>query len=65
MSLVDDRGLPFVDVTLSQYEADALMAELLVSKAAPGGQRRFGDWLRENASEIGKRYATEGRRSYR
>jgi len=58
-------GLAVGDVVLSRHEAEGLMAGLLVSKQAPGAQRRLGDWLSANASEIGRRYATAQRRSYR
>ena len=58
-------GLAVHDVILSRYEAEGLMAELLVSKDAPCGRRRFADWLSTNAGLIGRRFATEQRRPYR
>ena len=58
-------GLAVHDVMLSRYEAEGLMAELLVSKDAPCGRRRFADWLSTNAGLIGRRFATEQRRPYR
>ena len=58
-------GLAVRDVMLSRYEAEGLMADLLLSKDAPAGSRRFADWLSANASEIGRHFATERRRPFR
>jgi NADH dehydrogenase len=53
------------DVLLTRDELDGLMANLLVSKEAPLGQTRFTDWLRQNAAELGRTYASELDRHYR
>ena len=53
------------DVVLTRGEVDGLMANLLVSDAAPTGQTRLSDWLRQNAGSVGTRYASELKRHYR
>ena len=53
------------DVVLTQYEIEGLMAGLLVSDSVPTGRTRFSDWLAENASNLGRRYASELDRHYR
>lgn len=53
------------DVTLTWDEYRGLSAGLLVSGQAPTGRTRLGDWLRENADRVGKRYASELARHYR
>jgi len=58
-------GLLVGDVVLTQDEVDGLMAGLLVSEAPPTGCTRLSDWLEENASAVGSRYASELQRHYR
>jgi NADH dehydrogenase len=53
------------DVVLTRGEVDGLMANLLVSDAAPTGQTRLSDWLDQNADRVGTRYASELKRHYR
>lgn len=53
------------DVTLTWDEYRGLSAGLLVSAQPPSGRARLGDWLRENASRVGGRYASELERHYR
>jgi len=57
---------PFVgDVVLTPEEIDGLMANLLVSKEPPTGQTRFSEWLAQNQSILGVKYASELKRHYR
>ena len=57
---------PFIgDVVLTREEIEGLMANLLVSKHSATGQTRFSTWLDQNATVLGKRYASELRRHYR
>ena len=53
------------DVILTWNEVRGLMANLLVSDAAPTGETRFTQWVRENAAWLGRRYASEVARHYR
>jgi len=53
------------DVILTREEIQGLMANLLVSKQSPTGQTRFGEWLAQNASLLGTKYASELARHYR
>ncbi len=53
------------DVVLTADEVAGLMAGLLVSSAPPTGRTRLSDWLDENASTLGTRYASELQRHYR
>jgi uncharacterized protein YbjT (DUF2867 family) len=56
---------PFVgDVVLTREEIDGLMANLLVSKGPPTGQTRFSEWLAQNQSILGVKYASELKRHY-
>jgi uncharacterized protein YbjT (DUF2867 family) len=56
---------PFVgDVVLTREEIDGLMANLLVSKEPPTGQTRFSEWLAQNQSILGVKYASELKRHY-
>src|SRR3984893_9597728 len=49
---------PFVgDVILTRAEMEGLMANLLVSKQSATGQTRFSEWLAQNASILGTKYA--------
>jgi uncharacterized protein YbjT (DUF2867 family) len=57
---------PFVgDVVLTREEINGLMANLLVSKEPPTGQTRFSEWLAQNQSILGVKYASELKRHYR
>src|SRR5882762_4396069 len=57
---------PFVgDVVLTQEEIEGLMANLLVSKEPSTGKTRFSEWLAQNQSILGIKYASELKRHYR
>ena len=58
-------GAAVGDVILTREEIDGLMANLLVSNQSPTGWTRFSEWLKQNASELGNRYASELQRHYR
>ncbi len=53
------------DVILTREEIEGLMAGLLVSARPAQCQTRFSDWLRQNGSSIGVKYASELARHYR
>jgi NADH dehydrogenase len=53
------------DVVLTRDEVAGLSSNLLVSDQPPTGRTRLGDWLRENAEAVGRRYASELGRHYR
>jgi uncharacterized protein YbjT (DUF2867 family) len=53
------------DVVLTGEEIEGLMANLLVSKHPAAGHTRFGAWLAQNATVLGKRYSSELQRHYR
>jgi NADH dehydrogenase len=53
------------DVVVTKDELDGLMANLVVTDGPATGQRRLSDWLTENASTVGQRYASEVSRHYR
>ena len=53
------------DVTLTADEYDGLSAGLLVSRQPPVGRTRLEGWLRANAAQVGKGYASELERHYR
>jgi len=57
-------GLFAHDVILTRDEVSGLMANLLVSKQSPTGEKSLRAWLRENAETIGARYASELARHY-
>lgn len=52
-------GLAVRDVVLTAEEVRGLRDELLVSRGAPTCPTRLSEWLRENAGEMGRRYASE------
>jgi NADH dehydrogenase len=52
------------DVVLTPEEVEGLMANLLVSKESPRGKTAFKDWLEENKSTVGAKYASEIKRHY-
>jgi NADH dehydrogenase len=57
-------GAVLHDVLLTPDEVEGLMANLLVSGAAPTGSTRLTHWLAENAATVGVRYASELRRHF-
>jgi NADH dehydrogenase len=52
------------DVILTPEEVKGLMANLLVSKDPALGKTAFRDWLDDNKSTVGMRYASEIQRHY-
>ncbi len=52
------------DVILTPEEVDGLMANLLISKQPARGKTAFKDWLEQNKSIVGKKYASEIKRHY-
>jgi NADH dehydrogenase len=52
------------DVILTPEEVKGLMANLLVSKQPARGKTAFKDWLKENKSTVGTKYASELKRHY-
>jgi uncharacterized protein YbjT (DUF2867 family) len=53
------------DVLITRDEIAGLMANLLISQQAPSGHTHLGDWLTDNAQQVGMRYASELQRHYR
>jgi uncharacterized protein YbjT (DUF2867 family) len=47
------------DVMITREEIEGLMSNLLCVDAEPTGTTRLSDWIRENAAELGRRYASE------
>jgi len=64
-ALLGIAGLVVRDVVLTRDEIAGLMSDLLVSRSAPVGRRRFSDWLDEHAPDLGRTYASELSRHYR
>ncbi len=58
-------GLVVRDVVLTREEIQGLMANLLVSGAAPTGTTRLSEWLKKNAGSVATRYASELERHFR
>ena len=52
------------DVILTPEEVQGLMGNLLVSHQPARGKAAFRDWLEENKSTVGMKYASEIRRHY-
>lgn len=52
------------DVVITKDEIGGLMANLLVSKTPPTALTSFSQWLEQNASNIGQKYASELERHY-
>ncbi len=52
------------DVILTREEVEGLMANLLVSREPARGKTAFKDWLEQNKSTVGTKYASEIRRHY-
>jgi uncharacterized protein YbjT (DUF2867 family) len=63
--LLGVAGLVVRDVVLTGDEIRGLMSNLLVSRGAPAGRKRFSDWLDEHAPDLGRTYASELTRHYR
>jgi len=57
-------GLVLRDILLTRDEVHGLMDNLLVSTDPPNGQTSLSTWLKENAGQIGRRYASELKRHY-
>ena len=58
-------GLVLRDVVLTREEIDGLMSGHLASPNPPTATGRLTEWLRENRSTLGRRYASELSRHYR
>jgi NADH dehydrogenase len=52
------------DVLLTPEEVDGLMADLLVSKEPPRCKTSLRDWLEDNKSNVGAKYASELMKHY-
>ena len=52
------------DVVLTRDEMEGLMRELLISDQPPAGHTVFSAWVAENASLLGKHYASEIERHF-
>jgi uncharacterized protein YbjT (DUF2867 family) len=56
---------PFLgDVLITRDEIAGLMANLLISHEAPTGHTHLADWLKDNAQQVGMKYASELQRHY-
>lgn len=49
---------------MTKDELEGLMANLVVTDGPATGQRRLSDWLTDNASSVGRTYASEVSRHY-
>ena len=58
-------GLMKRDVVLTRDEVDGLMAGLLTSGAPPTGTTALSSWLKDNADDLGRSYASELNRHFR
>lgn len=58
-------GVFLRDVLLTADEVAGLTAGLLVTEGASTGATRLSDWLRANATTVGRQYASELERHYR
>ena len=58
-------GLIVKDVLLTRDEVDGLLSNLLVTASSATAPTKLSDWLRENASGVGSRYASELSRHYK
>jgi nucleoside-diphosphate-sugar epimerase len=52
------------DTLITRAELQGLMGNLLASTGPATGERRFGDWLHANASDLGGSYTSESRRNW-
>ncbi len=57
-------GLLVKDIVLTNEEIRGLMADLLVSDAAPTGKTSLREWVAQHAAEVGSSYASELQRHY-
>lgn len=62
--LANMLGLYYRDVLITREEYLGLSENLLVSSEPPVAATRLGDWLSENAQQVGIRYASEIERHY-
>lgn len=53
------------DVLITREELEGLMTDLVVSNGPPTCPTRLSQWLRDNATAVGTRYASELKRHYR
>ena len=65
LALTSLVGLLVRDIVLTRDEVDGLMAGLLTSASPPTGTTRFGNWLNDNANNLGRRYESELQRNFR
>lgn len=65
LALTQLVGLVQGDRALTRDEIAALMAGLLASEAPPTGTTLLGDWLKDNADNLGRNYVSELRRNFR
>lgn len=47
------------DIMITYDEIEGLMADLLCTDSPPAGKTRLTDWIKENSSTLGMRYASE------
>ena len=52
------------DVVLTKDEVEGLMGNLLLTDSPPVGETKLSDWVTENASILGKKYANELKRHF-
>ena len=52
------------DVILTREEIDGLLENLLVSRQESTGTTRLSEWLKQNSTIVGVRYASELKRHY-
>jgi NADH dehydrogenase len=58
-------AIPLRDTLVTAEELGALMDELLVSREAPTAATRLTEWLPQQRTWLGRRYASELRRNWR
>ena len=66
VALLGSKLLGFLvrDVLLTKDEVDGLLSNLLVTAGPETAPKKLSDWLSENASQVGSRYASELSRHY-
>jgi NADH dehydrogenase len=64
ISMAELLGFWYRDVVITRQEYRGLSADLLVSKHPSTASTGLADWLSENASKIGRSYASEIERHY-
>ncbi len=52
------------DVVLTQDEVEGLMGNLLLTDSPPAGETKLSDWVTDNVSTLGKKYANELKRHF-